>query len=49
MVRFKRARLERKDRHVELWLGTEKERYPLVTFPTEEGGAKWATSTFRTS
>lgn len=30
---FKRARLERKDNRIELWLGTPKERYPMVSFP----------------
>ena len=33
---FKKARLERKDGRIELWLGTEKERYPLVSFPEEQ-------------
>jgi hypothetical protein len=32
----KHARLERKGDHIELWLGTAKERYPLVTFPMQE-------------
>jgi hypothetical protein len=34
----KHARLERKSNpeRIELWLGTEKERYPLVSFPVKE-------------
>jgi hypothetical protein len=30
---FKHAQLKRKGNRIELWLGTEKERYPLVSFP----------------
>lgn len=30
---FKGARLTRKDHRIELWLGTKKERFPLVVFP----------------
>jgi hypothetical protein len=29
----KKARLEAKNGRIDLWLGTPKERYPLVTFP----------------
>jgi hypothetical protein len=30
---FRNARLTRNENRIELWLGTEKERFPLVTFP----------------
>jgi hypothetical protein len=35
---FKQARLTRKEHRIELWLGTAKERYPLVSFPAGDDG-----------
>jgi hypothetical protein len=35
---FKGARLTREENRIELWLGTEKERYPLVSFPAGDEG-----------
>src|SRR3954463_14530312 len=32
---FKKAHLKLNGARIELWLGTEKERYPLITFPVE--------------